>query len=155
MKIIFGIFLLLASTALAAPCMTEPEARADALIGFFTTQAVAAALCEEKLNVLGMVALRKQVRKKFTPQIDAAANVREGYYQRQYGVKWREKILLINKKFVAQLLMGITVNIGLCMGLQSDLHRQLSEGWAYAASKVEEGFQAGLKDFGARLCREM
>ena len=35
--------LLLASPALADRCVTQEEARADAMIGFFTTQAVAEA----------------------------------------------------------------------------------------------------------------
>ena len=81
------VLLVLSLPAWAVPCVSEKEARADALIGFFTVRHLSADLCQDRLGIMGMVALRKQVKAKFKGRIEAAGKIRERYFQRIYGQK--------------------------------------------------------------------
>lgn len=156
MKYIGGVvFLLLASTALAVPCQTESEARADALIGYFTAQAVAALLCEDRLGLTGMVDLRLRVRARYRPQIDLAAKIREDYFARAYGKTWKQDIVAVNRVFLTELLKKIHPTITTCTELESEFQRQLAEGWVYIAAKAEEGYLKGLQSGENRLCQPL
>ncbi len=150
---ILSVFI--AGPALAVPCQTEREARADALIGFFTAQAVAALLCEDRLGMEGLVELRLQVRTRYRERIDQAAQVREDYFARAYGKSWKKDIVEVNRVFVTELMNNIHPSVDLCIDLEADLQRQLEQGWPYVAAQAEEGFLQERMTGSGRLCRAM
>ena len=155
MRIIaFLFFLLVASSpALAVPCVTGKEARADALIAFFTVRHLSADLCQDRLGIKGMVALRKRVKARFKGRIEAAGKIREKYFQRIYGEKWRESLYRVNQKYALLILRTVRPNQRLCSELRADLRRQLAEGWAYVGPKVEQAFLKTRNDPQVLICK--
>jgi len=145
--------LSLASPAYALPCATVMEARAEAFFGFLTYQFLAAGQCEKIQTRRGTVILEKKVRSKFKLQIDEANQVREGLYRHRYGKKWKANRTRIEKRFTEILLRRIRPNYGTCFDLQSELARQIAEGWSYLSGKVDISYGRALANPQVEICK--
>ena len=146
---------LLVSQAQALPCATVKEARAEALIGYLVYQFLAADQCEKIQTWRGTVVLGKRVRAKFKIQIDAANRTREGLYRRRYGGKWKTNRTRIEKRFTEILRRRIRPDYGMCFDLQSELSRQLAEGWAYVSQKVDLAYHRARANPEVKICRRL
>ena len=148
-------FFLLVSQAQALPCATVKEARAEALIGFLTYQYLAAGLCEKIPTWRGTVVLEIRMRSKIKAQIDEANRLRERLYRRRYGKKWKGNITRIEKRFTEILLRRIRPNYDMCFDLQSELSRQIAEGWAYLSHKVDLAYWRARANPEVKICKRV
>ena len=157
MRFIAFLFFLLVATSptQALPCATVNEARAEAFFGFLTYQYLAAGLCEKNGKWPGTVILEIRMRSKFKAQIVEANRARKRLYQRRYGKKWKTNITRIEKRFIEILLRRIRPDYGTCFDLQSELARQIAEGWVYLSGKVDAAYHRARGNPGVRICKRM
>ena len=116
---------------------------------------LAADLCEKTDKWPGTVALEKRVRSKFKMQIDDANLVREGLYRRRYGKEWKADLKRVDKRFTEILLRRIRPDYGTCFDLQSELSRQLAEGWAYLSGKVDLAYWRARANPEVKICKRV
>ena len=75
--------------------------------------------------------------------------------QRRYGKKWKTNITRIEKRFIEILLRRIRPDYGTCFDLQSELARQIAEGWVYLSGKVDAAYHRARGNPGVRICKRM
>ena len=155
MRIIAFIFFLLfaASSAYAAPCKTEREVRADAVVGFFSAQKIAAEICETRKDFWNVVKLELMVYQKFKTRIDAAGKTRALFFVRIYGKRWLEEILMVNEAFKSLIARNFKATLAICSRLPSELARQITGGWAYVGPQVEQIVKRRRSDPQLLICK--
>ena len=123
------------------------------MIGFFSSQKIAAEKCEGLKEINNLVKLELKVYQKFKNRIDSAAKVRSRYYIRIYRKRWLDEILKVNEAFKYLIARNFKATVGLCSRLPGEFVRQIPGGWAYVGPKVEQIVKRRLSDPQLLICK--
>jgi hypothetical protein len=124
------LLVLTASLALAAlPCKTREEAMAEAVVGFFLVQRIAAERCDEHHGGEAFRALHRRLEQQYGPQVTQAGTVRAAYFQRAHGEQGAAELRSVDALLTELLSAQLVVNDESCAGLKAELGQRLSDGW--------------------------
>ena len=123
------------------------------MIGFFSSQKIAAEKCEGLKEINNLVKLELKVYQKFKNRIDSAAKVRSRYYIRIYRKRWLDEILKVNEAFKYLIARNFKATVGLCSRLPGEFVRQIAEGWAYLSGKVDIAYHRALANPAVSICK--
>jgi hypothetical protein len=138
--------LLYGAAAVARPCRTAEEIRAETIIGFFAAQRTTAELCDALLGEGQVMAgLHWQMIKAHRSRVVAADKAREGYFRRAYGERWKAVMDYWDREFLRVFPQGLRLSAQGCRDLRDEMGRRVAGGWPYIGGQIERQVAEGIR----------
>ena len=138
--------LVYGAVAIARPCRTAGEIRAETIIGFFAAQRTTAELCDALLGVGPIMAgLHWRMIDAHRNRVVAADKAREGYFRRAYGERWKAVMDYWDREFLRVFPLGLRLTPQGCRDLRDEMGRRVAGGWSYVGGQIERQVTEGLR----------
>jgi cytochrome c1 len=132
------------------------EIRAETIIGFFVTEKLAASSCDRLLGEGPVMAgLYGQMAIAHHDRLAKADQVREGYFKRAYGDRWKTAMDHFDRLFLQQLAASLVFTKPGCEGLHAEMERRVAGGWPYIDRQIEAQVQLGVRMEATLKCGEL
>jgi hypothetical protein len=141
-----ALVLVYGSVAIARPCRTADEIRAETIIGFFAAQRTTAELCDVLLREEPIMAgLHWRMIEAHRSRVLAADKAREGYFRRAYGERWKATMDFWDREFLRVFPQGLRLTPQGCRDLRDEMGRRVAGGWSYIGAQIERQVAEGLR----------
>jgi hypothetical protein len=155
MKRLLLPLLLLALPATLAlgdmPCKTQEEAFAEAVVGYFLVQQVAASRCDEVLGGNTVATLHGRVLAQFDEHVSKARTVRLAYFRRAYGAEAEERLKNSEALIMDLLSSQLAADEKNCGALVDELGRRIANGWEPIRARLQRRI-AGIPAHDQNIC---
>jgi len=141
-----ALVFVYSAVAIARPCRTADEIRAETIIGFFAAQRTTAELCDLLLGEGPIMAgLHWRMIEVHRSRVVTADKAREGYFRRAYGERWKDVMDFWDREFLRVFSQGLRLTPQGCRDLRDEMRRRVAGGWSYIGTQIEREVAGGLR----------